>query len=48
MGLCDADITVHMPGGELEIVIDKDSIVSMTGPVSKVWQGNLSEEVFED
>ncbi len=48
LGLCDADITVHMPGGELEIEIQEDFTIMMTGSVSKVWQGYISEEVFSD
>jgi len=46
LGLCDGNITVHMPGGKLEISIEDDFEISMTGPVAKVWQGYLSEEVF--
>jgi len=48
LGLCDGGITVHMPGGEIEITIDEGYKVSMTGLVAKVWQGNISEEVFDN
>ncbi|MBC8504645.1 MAG: diaminopimelate epimerase [Anaerolineales bacterium] len=48
LGLCDGDITVHMPGGELEISIGENFDINMAGPVAKVWQGNISEEVFDD
>ena len=46
--LCDEDISVHMPGGKLEISIDDNFEINMTGSVSKVWQGYLSEEVFDN
>lgn len=48
LGLCDAAVTVHMPGGNLEIEISDDYAVRMTGPVTKVAQGTLSDEIFED
>jgi len=47
LGLCNAEITVHMPGGEIEISIDDDFNVNMTGPVARVWQGNIAEEAFD-
>jgi len=47
LGLCDSEICVQMPGGELEISIAEDFEITMTGPVSKVWQGYLAEEVFK-
>jgi diaminopimelate epimerase len=46
LGLCDADITVHMPGGEIEISIDDEYRIVMTGPVTKVAEGTLSDEMF--
>jgi len=48
LGLCDGDITVRMPGGELKIFIDENFEVCMTGPVAKVWQGYLSNDVFKE
>lgn len=47
LGLCDADITVHMPGGALEIHIDGNFDISMTGPVTFVARGELDDELFE-
>lgn len=44
LGLCDADVTVHMPGGELSVSISTDLSVSMTGPVAKVCEGVLAAE----
>jgi diaminopimelate epimerase len=46
LGLCDGSITVHMPGGKLVIEISKDFDVRMTGPVTKVSEGAMSEEIF--
>ncbi len=46
LGLCDRDITVHMPGGELLIAVDDDYSVEMTGPVTRVGSGSLAPEVL--
>lgn len=48
MGLCDREITVHMPGGQLEISIGEGYAVTMGGPVAKVCEGVISEEMFAD
>lgn len=47
LGFCDADITVHMPGGKIKIQLDDDFVATMTGPVTKVCDGNISDEMFE-
>ncbi|MBN1346727.1 MAG: diaminopimelate epimerase [Phycisphaerae bacterium] len=46
LGLCDARITVHMPGGTLDIAVSDDFSVTMTGPVTKVCEGVISGEVL--
>jgi len=46
LGLCDSQITVHMPGGEIEITVSSDFSISMSGPVTKIAKGAISEEVF--
>jgi diaminopimelate epimerase len=46
LGLCDASLTVHMPGGALAIEIGKDFSILMTGPVTKVCEGVMAEELF--
>ena len=46
LGLVDAAVTVHMPGGALEIEIGADYAITMTGPVTAVAQGTLSSELF--
>ncbi len=47
LGLCDYDVTVHMPGGDINIVVGTDYSLRMTGPVTKVFEGTISEEMFD-
>ena len=47
LGLVDSRVTVHMPGGTLEIEIAEDFGITMTGPVVKVAEGDLSPELFQ-
>lgn len=44
LGLVDPELTVHMPGGTITIVILPDWHVLMSGPVSYVARGQLSTE----
>jgi diaminopimelate epimerase len=46
LGHCDQSITVHMPGGRLEIELSPDHFVSMTGPVTRICAGNMDQEMF--
>lgn len=46
LGLCDRSVTVHMAGGELSIEIGHDFSILMTGPVTKVAEGTVAEELF--
>jgi len=46
LDLCDRAVTVHMPGGRLSIEIDDAFSVSMTGPVTKVCEGEIDREVL--
>ncbi len=46
LGLCDSRITVHMPGGQLEIAIADDFAITMTGPVVRVAEGAMDDEAF--
>ena len=41
LGLCDSKITVHMPGGNIDIAVGADYSVRMTGPVTKVFEGKI-------
>jgi diaminopimelate epimerase len=47
LGLVDKSITVHMPGGQIQIELSDDYDVLMTGPVTGVGEGTLSAELFE-
>ena len=44
MGACDADITVEMPGGEIQLHIDDQFNVLMKGPATRVGQMELDPE----
>ncbi len=46
LGLCDASLTVHMPGGTIRIEIRPDFSVLMTGGVTRICDGVLDEEMF--
>ncbi len=48
LGFCDRNITVHMPGGKLKIVIAENYSITMTGPVTKIAEGELASEMFEE
>ena len=48
LGLCNSDITVHMPGGALEIRLSQDFKATMTGEVTKVCEGTIDKEMFEE
>ncbi len=47
LGLCDSDIAVHTPGGNLRIQFTKGFFAALTGPVTKVCEGAMAEEMFE-
>jgi diaminopimelate epimerase len=46
LGLCDQTVTVHMPGGQIEVVISNDGSATMTSAVTRVWSGSISDEAF--
>lgn len=46
LGLCDNHIHVHMPGGILEIEINDNFSIHMTGPVVCVGEGEINSELF--
>jgi diaminopimelate epimerase len=48
LGLVDREVTVHMPGGELAIRIGEGYAIEMTGPVTRVGEGTVYPETFED
>jgi diaminopimelate epimerase len=41
LGLCEANVTVHNPGGQLSVTIGPDYSLTLTGPVVRVYQGFL-------
>jgi len=47
MDLIDERVTVHMPGGTLDIEIAPDFAIRMTGTVNKVADGALHGELFD-
>lgn len=44
LGLCDPEITVHMPGGTIGITVSDRFFIVMTGPVLKIGEGTIAEE----
>ncbi|MGD1043706.1 MAG: diaminopimelate epimerase [Bacteroidota bacterium] len=46
LGLCDSNILVNMPGGKIEVVLSKDFKVTMTGSVTKVFEGVVDPETL--
>lgn len=48
LGLCDSQITVHVPGGRVGISVDENFSAVMTGPVTRVGEGQLADEMFRD
>ncbi|SDS52091.1 diaminopimelate epimerase [Opitutus sp. GAS368] len=46
LGLVDAKLTVHMPGGRIGIEIAPDFAIRMTGPTTRVAEGRLDVELF--
>jgi diaminopimelate epimerase len=46
IGLCDREITVHMPGGLIDITIGDDFAVRMTGPATRVAAMDLDPEAL--
>jgi diaminopimelate epimerase len=45
LGRCEKAVTVHMPGGKIFIEIGDDFSIRMTGPVTKVAEGVIAEEM---
>jgi len=47
LGLCDGDITVHCPGGNISIQIADPYQLTMTGSVTQVGVFQMSQQVIE-
>lgn len=41
LGMCEANVTVHNPGGKLSISIDEEYSLTLTGPVVRVFTGYM-------
>ncbi|MBC2715827.1 MAG: diaminopimelate epimerase [Desulfobacteraceae bacterium] len=47
LGYTDPDMTVHMPGGTLKIRVHQDLSITLTGPVTRVGEGTIDAEIFQ-
>ena len=45
LGGLASPVTVHLAGGALEIAVDDDLEVTMTGPAEEIYRGELSPEL---
>ena len=43
---CDRELTVHMPGGSLQITVQEDFQIIMRGGVTKVFEGEADAKLF--
>ncbi len=48
LGLCEPAVTVHMPGGSLAIEFSQNFAATMKGPVTRVCEGVMAPEMFEE
>jgi len=46
LGFCDSHIAVNMPGGTIQITVSHDFSISMIGPVVKIAEGTISNDMF--
>jgi diaminopimelate epimerase len=46
LGLVDRQVTVHMPGGQIQIEIGSGYAIRMSGPVIRVGEGKIDPELF--
>ena len=47
IGLCDRDITVHMPGGKIQIEVGDDFQINMTGSATRVADMKFDLEALD-
>jgi diaminopimelate epimerase len=45
LGGLSSPVTVHLAGGDLEIAVDDDLEVTMTGPAEPLYEGELSQDL---
>jgi diaminopimelate epimerase len=48
LGFCGPNVRVQMPGGELKISIGDEFSIVLSGPVTKVGNGTIYDEIFEN
>jgi diaminopimelate epimerase len=46
LGLCDPEIAVHMQGGSLQVRFSNGFSAAITGPVTKICDGMIADEMF--
>ncbi len=46
LGLCEGPVAVHCAGGRIDVSIAQDWTATLTSSVTKVWEGNITEEAF--
>jgi diaminopimelate epimerase len=47
LGLCDREITVAMPGGELAVIVSEDYSIRMVGPAAKIAEGSIARDLLQ-
>jgi len=47
LGLCDENIAVHCPGGIIQVAVDRDYSIRMTGPAARVGVFEMDESVMD-
>ena len=47
IGLCDREILVKMPGGEIEITISENYDIHMSGPATRVGTMTLDDKFLD-
>ena len=48
LNFIDNEVKIIMPGGTLDITVDENYSVQMTGPVREIVSGIISNELLED
>ena len=46
--LCSESATIHMPGGDLQVEMNKDGEIIQSGPVEKIASCNVDNEFMRD
>jgi diaminopimelate epimerase len=47
-GWCASPVTVHMPGGNLEVRLDAQLSATLIGPAQEIFRGKLSDELLSE